>query len=111
VEVHDSESLIVRRRANRRVGQRALGGHLYLTDQRLVFEPHQIDRLLSRDGFLDVPLGSVAAVDVAPPGSGFFDGSRRRRLRVRQMDESEDLFVVSSPDDLAAQIARAARPQ
>jgi hypothetical protein len=111
VELRDSESLIFRCRANRSVGRRALGGHLYLTNQRLVFEPRLIDRLLSREGLLEVPLTRVAAADVAPRGAGLFDGSRRRRLRVREIDESEELFVVSRPDDLAAEITQAARPQ
>ena len=111
VELRDSESLIFRCRSNRSVGRRALGGHLYLTNQRLVFEPHLIDRLLSREGFLDVPLARVAAADVAPRGARLFDGSRRPRLRVQQAGELEELFVVNRADDLAAEITHAARPQ
>ena len=76
-----------------------------------MFEPHRMDRLLSREGFLDVPLIRVAAADVAPRGARLLDGSLRRRLRVQQIGESEELFVVKRPDDLAGEITRAARPQ
>jgi len=110
VELRDSESLISRSRANRTVGRRSLGGRLYLTDQRLVFEPHLIDRLVSRGRVLDVVLTNVAAVDVAPRGAGLFDGGLfRERLRVQLTDGADELFVVSSPNDLARGIAEAAK--
>ena len=111
MELRGSESVIFHCSANRNVGGRALGGQLYLTNERLVFEPRLIDRLSGREGFLDVPLISLMAADVAPRGARFFDGSRRKRLRLRLIGESEELFVVNRPEDLVAEIMQTARPQ
>ena len=108
LELRESEALIFRRRANRTVGRRARGGRLYLTDQRLVFEPSLLERLLSRKGFWEASLANVATVDVAPPGGGRFDGSAIRRLRIRQTDGLEELFVVVRPASVASEIAEAA---
>lgn len=111
MELRSSESLILRCRANRTLGRRALGGYLYLPDQRLVFEPHQVDRLVGREGFLDVPLASVTAADVVSRSTGSLMGIRGRRLRVQCEDESEELFVVGRADALAAEVSRVTRAQ
>ena len=75
--------------------QRATGGRLYLTDRRLVFEPHAVDRAL--DGKVwSVPLRIVTGVDRSERDlSHFFGGGLRRRLRVRLDDGSEWFFVVN----------------
>jgi hypothetical protein len=84
VKLDDPESLNLRCRANRSVGRRGGGGRLSLTDRRLVFEPR---------------------------GAGLFDRSLRQRLRVPQVDDSEELFVVTHPDDLVAEITAALTTQ
>jgi hypothetical protein len=99
------ETLLESIRANRTQGGRAVGGHLYLTDRRLVFLPHRIDAATGGDQW-EVSLSAVSLADVAPRGSNFFDGSMRRRLRLTTADSTEN-FVVSNVGEVASRIEQA----
>ncbi len=92
-------------RANRTQGGRAVGGHLYLTDQRLVFLPHRVDAATGGQTF-EVSLSEVSMTDVAPRGSNLFDGSMRGRLRVTTADGTEH-FVASGVGQVASRIEQA----
>lgn len=75
--------------------QRAVGGRLFLTNQRLVFEPHAIE--VRMDGRpWQAPLAAVTQVGTAPIDLGkLFGGGARRRLQVTFVDGTHALFVVN----------------
>ena len=74
--------------------QRAAGGRLYLTDQRLLFEPHGFDADLGGDA-VSLPLRDLT--DVSRTGRDlrqFFGGGLRPRLAVATQRQTH-LFVVN----------------
>ena len=107
----DGESVIWSRRANHTVGWRAVGGKLYLTDRRLLFRPHVLERSLFFGKEWSAPRTEVAGFDVQPRGGGNpFDGSLRSRLRVAlrhtartAQEPGEAVFTVG---DLRVDMAR-----
>ena len=89
------------RAANRMQGSRAVGGKLFLTDQRILFCPHRVDGLL-RGKPWSVDIGAVSEIGVEPKGSGKaskLGGGLRDRLRIRTADAGEDLFVVKKLEE------------
>jgi hypothetical protein len=105
--MEQGENLIFERRANRTQGGIAHGGRLCLTNRRLVFEPHRVERGLTRASDRTVRLSEIAAADVAPRTWGVFSGRLRQRLRIEVVHGSQELFVVSRASDLATQINQA----
>jgi hypothetical protein len=93
-------------RANRSQGSRAVGGHLLLTNQRVVFYPHKLDALTGGKSW-ECDLVSIASVGVAEQDYKPFDGSMRRRLRIQCADTAEH-FVVSKVEAIVAAIGAAA---
>ena len=68
------------------------GGLLYVTDQRLLFQPHKLDSTLGRSGAsVDVRLDAITAVGTTPRWSAAMG---RRFLRVDARAESY-LFLFS----------------
>src|SRR5215212_1763560 len=53
------EALVRESRANMQRGIESVGGHLYLTDQRLIFESHKLN---VQRGPAEIPLGEVAGM-------------------------------------------------
>lgn len=88
--------------------QRATGGHLYLTDRRLLFEPHGFDASLGGDA-VSLPLRDVT--DVSRTGRDlrhFFGGGLRPRMAVSARRRTH-LFVVNGLDDKIEQVEEARR--
>jgi hypothetical protein len=106
-QVAAGETLLDSFRVNRTQGNRAVGGHLYLTSRRLVFLPHWLDASTGGHEW-SVALADVSSADVAPRGRGLFDGSMRARLRVTATGGVEH-FVVSRVSEVAARIDEARR--
>lgn len=89
--------------------QRAVGGRLFLTTHRLLFEPHAFD---AATGGLPwaAPLAHVAHVGVTKVDlSHLFGGGLRKRLKVAFRDGSHTLFVVNGAAGKAATITAATR--
>ena len=99
------ETEIETHRANRSQGSRAVGGHLLLTDQRLVFYAHKFDSSTGGQDW-ECALTSISDVDVAPRGWHPFNGEMRRRLRV-DYDGTIERFVVNHVQRIVAAIDRA----
>ena len=93
-------------RANRSQGSRAVGGHLLLTNQRLLFSPHRFDSATGGDNW-ECDLASITGVGLAARGRNPFDGSLRRRLKV-ECGGATDYFVVSKAESIASAIRTAA---
>jgi hypothetical protein len=91
-------------RANRSQGSRAVGGHLLLTDQRVLFYPHKLDSSTGGKSW-ESALGSIANVGLSERGRNPFDGSMRRRLKIESdgaIDFSWSAKPSPSPQRFAA---------
>jgi hypothetical protein len=100
-----SEREIETYRANRTQGSRAVGGHLLLTNQRVLFYPHKVDSETGGKSW-ECSLTSISDVGLSARGSNPFNGSMRRRLQIDRAGETE-YFVVSKPDVIVAAIRQA----
>ena len=106
MDLESGETLVWEKRANHTAGVRAVGGKLYLTDRRLVFE----SRGIGRGGKLwSTPLSEVVRVTVADRElTGVFSGGLTNRLRVELASGDEELFVVPKVEDVAKELSEAA---
>jgi hypothetical protein len=101
------ERLLLTRWANHAEGRTARGGRLFVTDRRLVFEPHAVERFLTRASRVDIRWTTVARVHVAPRTlRGLFGGGLRRRLAVTRQDGSCERFVVNRVESVARDLDR-----
>jgi hypothetical protein len=88
--------------ANRSVGAFARGGKLVLTDQRVLFEPHQLDRVLLAKPW-EADLKAVDNVGTQQPNGAPFNGGLRERLTLT-VEGRTHLFVVGNVHRVATQI-------
>ena len=101
---------MLRVHANRVEAGAARGGRLYLTNRRLVFEPHDLEVRLTDAAFFQLSVDDLVVADVAPRTWNRLDGGLRRRLRIRTRSGDAELFVVWRPAKVAAEInARSSR--
>lgn len=96
------ETLIWKKLANRTQGARAVGGRLFLTDRRLMFQPNRIDAVL-RGRAWSTPLTLIERVGYEDPdgslfSGGLFSGGLRTRLRIDLVGGGTELFVVNGVD-------------
>jgi hypothetical protein len=84
---------------------RGYEGHLYVTTQRIIHRPWPAAMARGARAFA-IPLAEVTAADVAPRGTGWRDGSVRRRLRITTKSGYTELFVVWRPGKSAELIER-----
>jgi hypothetical protein len=82
------------RAANRDQNGRAVGGRLFVTDKRLLFQPSRIDLILGGKAWT-CDLSEIAAVGASPRDGRPFSGGTRTRLRVETKDGDVDRFVVN----------------
>ena len=85
---------------------RAVGGKLFLTNQRVLFTPHRLDYLFAGEKW-EAAVADIQQVDKEPhdrrPSSAtLFSGALRDRLRLTFKDGSVALFVVNNLDDALA---------
>lgn len=93
-------------RANKSQGSRAVGGHLLLTDQRVLFYSHKLDDSTGGKNW-ECDLDSITSVGLSERGRNPFDGSMRRRLKI-ESDGASDFFVVNKAESIATAIRTAA---
>ncbi len=92
-------------------GGGAGGGELHLEQDRVVFEPHALDRALAAQTW-ELPRARLTHVEVAgrEPRSHLFGAGLRRQLRLLGADGQEARFVVNDVEDVAEAIRRWANP-
>jgi hypothetical protein len=78
--------------------KRAVGGKLFITDQRCLFSPHLIDYYTGGRKF-EVDLANISSVDVKPAGGDTFGGGLRDRLKITHT-QGEALFVINKLADV-----------
>ncbi|MEV0252437.1 hypothetical protein AB0H76_38025 [Nocardia sp. NPDC050712] len=104
-----SEQIRWEQLANRTQSQnRAVGGKLYLTPARLLFEPNHFDGLTGGHSW-HAPLREISAVGVQDADGRMFNGGLRKRLRLHLADGSVELFVVNKVDEAVRTIELAVR--
>jgi hypothetical protein len=104
-----SETISWNQAANRTQSSgRAVGGRLFLTQQRLVFEPGRFDAAFGGAAW-QAPLIAIRAVGSQAPGGQTFGGGLRTRLRLDLADGGVELFVVNHLDDVILVISEAVR--
>ncbi|MFI5716796.1 hypothetical protein [Nocardia sp. NPDC051750] len=102
-----SETITWKRLANRtQSAHRAVGGRLYLTGERILFEPSHFDALTGGRS-CHIALSDVAAVGTEAPSGNKFDGGMRTRLRIDLRDRSTELFVINRVNDAVDVLQRA----
>lgn len=105
----DSETVVWRRAANRtQSANRAVGGNLYLTNVRLLFEPNRVDAATGGQRW-SAPVNAIVSVGIQPRDGNAFSGGLRNRLRLDLADGSIELFVISKLDDAVRTLREAAR--
>jgi hypothetical protein len=92
-----------RKNANRKQGAtRAVGGRLFLTDRRLLFQPSRFDQAL-RGEFWSTALDQVRDISVEDRDRQKANerdyGALRRRLRI-VTHRSVELFVINSVEEV-----------
>lgn len=103
-----SETVTWKRSANRtQSANRAVGGGLYLTGERLLFEPNHIDALIGGRSWYSA-LSDIAEIGTQAPTGGKFNGGLRARLRIELRDGTTELFVVNGLDRVVELLRSAA---
>jgi hypothetical protein len=110
VDLAADEAIVQRWRANHTRGQIAVGGALWLTTQRLIFEPHRFESGVMGRSVWTCRLADVTDVGIAPRGCAPFTGAWRRRLAVR-CGPAADFFVISRVENVAEAIRNAQAAQ
>jgi hypothetical protein len=103
--LNTDEHEIATYRSNRSQGNRAVGGHLLLTDQRVLFYPHKLDSSTGGRNW-ECDLASITSVGLSERGRNPFNGSMRRRLKI-DSDGATEFFVVNKAESIAAAIRTA----
>lgn len=94
----DGEPVLWQHLANRtQSANRAVGGRLYLTPHRLLFEANRVDAATGGRPW-SVPLDHIRSVGRQPRDGNRLNGGLRDRLKLDLADESVELFVVNRLD-------------
>lgn len=105
LDLADSEKVLWKKFANRTQGQRSVGGRLYLTNFRLIFQPHRMDSALKGRSWSSM-LDQIQEVAIDLPDGSHFTGGMRTRLLIRTEAET-NLFVVNHVETAVYQIKQA----
>jgi len=102
-----TETVVWSRAANRtQSAQRAVGGRLFLTTSRLLFEPNRVDAATGGASW-SAPLSDVQTVGTTAPDGNPRSGGLRTRLRVDLANGQAELFVVNQLADVVRLIGQA----
>lgn len=103
----DGEEILLGPAAKRLVDGRGVGGRLYVTDRRLVFQPNVLYRLTTAEAW-ELPFEQVAAVgDVDRNIDEALAGGLRRRLSIRTATGRNELFDVNHLERVEAEVCDA----
>jgi hypothetical protein len=93
--LESGERILFKPGANRSQGNRAIGGHLFVTNQRVIFVPNVVDRLTGAKQWAC----TLSEIDGVGTAARTFDkpfsGGARRRLELHLDDDRRELFVVN----------------
>lgn len=105
--LHDSEVIALAYPANHTQNDwRAVGGKLFVTNQRIIFIPNKADHNFGGNS-VEVTHEQVSSIFVKERSISImelFSGGLRDRLGIRLADGTEHLFVVSKLSDTQSDI-------
>jgi len=106
-DLADGEEVLLDPAAKRQIDGRGIGGRLFVTDRRLVFQPSNLYRF-TRATTWEVPHAQVAEVgDVDRNLDDALMGGLRRRLEIRTVDGRRELFDVNHLARVELQVRKA----
>lgn len=73
----------------------AQGGRLYILKDRLHYEPHAIESVVTQMTKIEIPFTEITSVGVAPRTGNLADGGMRKRLQINTKSNQVHLFVVN----------------
>jgi hypothetical protein len=100
------EVVLWKANANSLQGRRALGGRLYLTNERLLFNPHFVDAMTGGRQW-SVDCSEISAVGREERDPHRPVASVRAVLRIEMSDGKEERFVVNRLDEVVARLREA----
>lgn len=89
--------------ANRAQRGRSVGGRLYLTNERLIFEPNRLDAATKGRPWSTL-LDAIQCVATESPDGNVVSGGLRTRLRLDLVDGTTELFVVNDLESVVQTI-------
>jgi hypothetical protein len=84
-----------------------VGGRLFLTQGRLIFEPSRLDGAVGGNRWW-APLSTIRRVSSQQPDGRVTAGGLRTRLRLDLADGAVELFVINRLDEVVQVIGQAA---
>ena len=109
IDLLDGEEVVLSYPSNHSQGKRAVGGKLFLTNQRVAFAPNRFDANQGGLAF-DIPLSRITSIATDSPRirlSEIYSGALRTRLAIHGGIDQVNFFVVSHPDIVVSQITMA----
>ncbi len=83
-----------------------VGGNLYLTATRLLFNPNPFEAAVGGRQW-SAPLSTIRLMNILPPDGNIFKGGLRNRLKIEFTDGSVQLFVVDQTNEVIRRIEKA----
>ena len=96
------EAVVKKWRANQTRGRTAVGGTLCLTNQRMIFLPHGLERILGRKQWA-CDIADLSDATVADREAKPFSGGLRRRLMLSG-HSGDEYFVINRVDEVPSSI-------
>ncbi len=101
IDSNDREEVIHSFLANRtQSSNRAVGGKLFVTNQRCLFCPHLLDYFTGGET-IEVELSQITEVGIKRAGGDTLGGGLRDRLKIVH-GQKEELFVVNNLSDVVS---------
>lgn len=92
--------------SNHTQGKRAVGGKLFITNQRIAFAPNRLDANMGGMA-LELPVSEITSIDTDKPHftiTEIFSGAWRTRLVIHSSAKPPQYFVVDDPAAIASKI-------
>ena len=106
VQLSDGEEIILSYPSNHTQAKRAVGGKLFITNQRIAFAPNRIDANMGGMS-LELPVAEITSIGTEEPHytiTEIFSGAWRARLVIHSSDMHPQYFVVKDPAAIASKI-------
>ena len=106
LELAEGEEVICSFPANHTQGKRAVGGKLFVTNQRVAFTPNRMEIKMRGRG-MEMALSDITSIGTVKPRiriTEIFSGAWRTRLSISRRCDDDAYFVVPKPADTANEI-------
>jgi hypothetical protein len=101
-----SEKVRWKKSANQTQGHRPIGGCLYLTNERLLFQPSRVNAVSHGERW-SISLQMIQRIEKQMPDGNRFSGGLRTRLRIDLEDGTVQRFMVKDLESVVQTLRRA----